>query len=380
MGMNTQNNLDGSSKWRSANLLKVGVIVAAGALVLAACSSGSSTAESSAASEAAPAASEAAPAASEAAPAGAGAAGALKVCAIGGADSFFAVLKNGADLASQAVTQAGNEYQWIPLPNYDNIGPDMVKLTEQAIAQGCQVLAAPVWDAAAQAPALKAATDAGVKVFMYNSGLPNLEDADGNCVAGENCVKAEGYYGTDELLAGIAAGEYFAMNGSKNIRCVNTQPGAVNWQQRCGGLVEGATAKGAKADQIKLPPETFGDAAAITAAVQAELAKDPTIDGFATGSSADADAVNAALEAVGSTAQTGGWDVSENVINRIADGKQLFAVDQQGWYQGWLAVSQAWMGSQYSIFPAGRVILTGPALITKDNAASVLAGVKDGYR
>jgi hypothetical protein len=38
------------------------------------------------------------------------------------------------------------------------------------------------------------------------------------------------------------------------------------------------------------------------------------------------------------------------------------------------------MGSQYAIYPAGRVILTGPALITGDNAAEVLAGVKDGYR
>ncbi|MFM8858471.1 MAG: substrate-binding domain-containing protein [Actinomycetota bacterium] len=367
-------------------IVKVGAAIAAGALVLTGCSSSSDTeatgdATASAATDAAATDTTAEETTDEAAAAGsAGAAEALKVCAIGGADAFFAVLKNGADLASEAVIQAGNEYQWIPLPTYDNIGPDMVKLTEQAVAQGCQVLASPVWDAAAQAPALKAATDAGVKVFMYNSGLPNLADIDGNCEAGENCVKAEGYYGTDEYLAGVAAGEYFARNGSKNVRCVNTQPGAVNWQQRCGGLIEGATSQGAKAAEIKLPPETFGDAAAITAAVQAELAKDPTIDGFATGASADADAVDAALAAVGSSAQTGGWDVSENVINRIAAGEQLFAVDQQGWYQGWLAVSQAWMGSQYSIFPAGRVILTGPALITKDNAAAVLAGVKDGYR
>ena len=84
----------------------------------------------------------------------AGAAGPRHVCAIGGADSFFAVLKNGADLAGQAVTQAGNEYTWISLPNYDNIGPDMVRLIEQAVAQECTSLAVPVWDGAAQAPAL----------------------------------------------------------------------------------------------------------------------------------------------------------------------------------------------------------------------------------
>ena len=294
------------------------------------------------------------------------------VCAIGGADSFFAVLKNGADLAGQAVTQAGSEYTWISLPNYDNIGPDMVKLIEQAVAQECTSLAVPVWDAAAEGPALAAATAAGVKIFMYNSGLPYLEDGS---------IEAYGYYGTDEYLAGVRAGEYFAAQGYKNVRCVNTQPGAVNWQQRCGGLVDGAKGAGIQADQIILPPESFGDAAAITAAVQAELAKDATIDGFATGAAADSDAVNAALESAGITgATTGGWDVSENIINRIAAGEALFAVDQQGWYQGWLAVSQAWMYDQYAILPANPVILTGPSLITADNAASVLTGVVEGYR
>ena len=293
------------------------------------------------------------------------------VCAIGGADAFFAVLKNGADLAGQAVIQAGSKYTWIPLPNYDNIGPDMVKLIEQAVAQECTSLAVPVWDAAAEGPALAAATAAGVKVFMYNSGLPTLEDGS---------IEAYGYYGTDEYLAGVRAGEYFADQGYKNVRCVNTQPGAINWQQRCGGLVDGATGKGIKADQIILPPDAFGDAAAITAAVQAELAKDPTIDGFATGSAADADAVDAALKAAGVSAATGGWDVSENIINRIKNGETLFAVDQQGWYQGWLAVSQAWMYDQYAILPANPVILTGPSLITKDNADAVLTGVAEGYR
>jgi simple sugar transport system substrate-binding protein len=360
--MKVLNTLGGRRTRRFSSMLKVGSAATVVALMLAGCSSGdgdksksnSNTTDSG-----------------NAAAGNAGKAGARHVCAIGGADAFFAVLKNGADLAGQAVKAAGNKYTWIPLPNYNNIGPDMAKLIEQAVAQKCTSLAVPVWDGAAQGPALQSAIGGGVKVFMYNSGLPLLEDG---------TIKALGYYGTDEFKAGVAAGEYFAQNGSKNVRCVNTQPGAVNWQQRCGGLIEGATKKGGKAEEIKLPPETFGDAAAITAAVQAELAKTPGIDGFATGSAADADAVDAALKATGAKAQQGGWDVSENIINRIKDGKALFAVDQQGWYQGWLAVSQAWMYDQYSILPATPVILTGPALITKDNAESVLAGVADGYR
>jgi simple sugar transport system substrate-binding protein len=356
----------------SSKFLKLAPALVAGTLLLAACSSGSTTDT--------PTGSASGSTTAEAPGGSAGQAGARHVCAIGGADAFFAVVKNGADAAAKQVVAAGNEFTWIPLPTYDNIGPDMVKLIEQAQAQQCTSLAVPVWDAAAEGPALQTAIDGGMKVFMYNSGLPNLADIDGKCEAGSNCVKGFGYYGTDEYKAGVAAGDYFARNGSKNILCVNTQPGAVNWQQRCGGMIDGATKAGIKADQIKLPPETFGDAAAITAAVQAALAKDPSIDGFATGSAADADAVDAALKATGVKAQQGGWDVSENIIKRIQAGEALFAVDQQGWYQGWLAVSQAWMYDQYSIVPADPVILTGPALITKDNAESVLAGVADGYR
>lgn len=298
-------------------------------------------------------------------------AGARHVCAIGGADQFFSVVKNGADLAGARVTEAGSEYTWIPLPNYDNIGPDMAKLEEQAIAQGCTALAVPVWDGSAQAPALQDAIDAGINVFMYNSGLPLLQDG---------TIKALAYFGTDEYQAGLAAGKYFVEHGSKNVRCVNTQPGAVNWQQRCGGLIEGAKQAGGTGDEIILPAEDFGNASAISAAVQAALAKDPTIDGFATGAAADADAVGEALKVMGATAQQGGWDVSATILDRIEKGEALFAVDQQGWLQGWLAVSQTWLYDQFGMIPATNVILTGPALITKDNVAVVKAGVKDGWR
>lgn len=369
-----RNTVKGRGSTRSS-LLKVGAVVAAAALLLAACGGDgdSSAADDETAAEVTNE-STAADATDEVIAtqgAEAGAAGPRHVCAIGGADAFFAVVKNGVDFAAVAVEAAGNEFTWIALPNYDNIGPDMVKLIEQAVAQECTSLAVPVWDGAAQAPALQAAIDGGVKVFMYNSGLPLLEDG---------TIAALGYYGTDEYKAGVAAGTYFVENGSVNVRCVNTQPGAVNWQQRCGGLIDGATEAGGSGDEIVLPAEAFGDAAQISAAVQAALAEDPTIDGFATGSAADADAVGEALGVMGATAQQGGWDVSENILNRIANGEALFAIDQQGWYQGWLAVSQAWMYDQYSILPAEPVILTGPALITADNVDTVLAGVQDGFR
>ncbi len=303
----------------------------------------------------------------------AGGAGVREICAIGGADAFFAVVKNGADAAGAAVEAAGSHYTWIALPNYDNIGPDMVKLIEQAVAQGCTALAVPVWDGAAQTPAIQAAVASGVNVFMYNSGLPLLEDGS---------VPALGYFGTDEYKAGLAAGQAFVDHSNKSLLCVNTQPGAVNWQQRCGGAIEAAKAGGMETEELILPAENFGDAAAISAAVQAKLAQNPNIDSIVTGSAADADAVAETLKSMGANdhVNQGSWDVSANILNRIASGEALFAVDQQGWLQGWYAVSHAWYYDQYAILPATNVILTGPALITADNVATVQLAVGSGQR
>src|SRR5438552_2228373 len=129
MQMNALNKLGGRPSRRLSGLLKVGSAVTVVALMVAGCSSGSDKSSTDASNSGATGT--------------AGEAGARHVCAIGGADAFFAVVKNGADLAGKAVKAAGNQYTWIPLPNYDNIGPDMVKLIEQAVAQKCTSLAVP---------------------------------------------------------------------------------------------------------------------------------------------------------------------------------------------------------------------------------------------
>ncbi len=95
-----------------------------------------------------------------------------------------------------------------------------------------------------------------------------------------------------------------------------------------------------------------------------------------------ADSIAGAIEAIGAgdRVRQGSFDVSANILDRIGNGQAAFAVDQQGWLQGWYAISQAWMYDQYGILPATQVVLTGPALITADNVETVKAGVETGQR
>ncbi|MCL8023766.1 substrate-binding domain-containing protein [Nocardioides bruguierae] len=341
---------------KAGKLAKAGTVLAAATLALAACGgSDTSDASSSNSGTASAASSESS---------------GKSVCIIGGADAFFAVVKNGADAASLAVQDAGTDYTWMPLPTYENIGPDMVKLIQQAVSNGCTSLALPDWVPDAENPAIADAMDSGLSVVLYNAGgEPEVEN-----------TGALGYFGTDEYEAGKAAGEYLAENGATNVICVNTSPGSVNIEARCDGTKDGMEANGGTADQLVLPGKSFGDAAAISNAVKGALSQDPSIDGVMTISSADADAAAAGIQQAGSDALAGSFDISENILNRISDGSQLFAVDQQGWLQGFLAVSAAWQYDQYGILPATNIILTGPALVTADNVDQIVAGVKTGQR
>lgn len=300
--------------------------------------------------------------------------GGAKVAVIGGmaSDGFWTIVKNGVEAAGVAVKAAGGEVTWLPLKGYDNLGPDAGDLVRNAIGLGVDAIVIADWVPEAEDPAIKDAIDAGIAVFIYNAG---------GVTALEN-TGAHMYIGSDELVAGTAGGAYFAKNGAKNVICVNTTPGSVNQETRCQGLAEGEAANGGKATQLPLPASSFGDPAAIAQAVKGALVADPTIDGVLTIGAQDSDAAASGIEQAGLTGKVklGTFDLSENVLARIADGTQLFGIDQQPFLQGYMATSMAWQYVQYGIAPTNPVFLTGPALVTADNIKAVQAGVSAGAR
>ena len=101
-----------------------------------------------------------------------------------------------------------------------------------AISQGVDGIVVPNWVPDAEDPAIKEALEKGIKVILMNAG--------GGDKAKE--LGAINYVGNEEYPAGLAAGEYFAAKGVKNIICINTVPGAGNLEDRCRGVAD-VTAK-----------------------------------------------------------------------------------------------------------------------------------------
>lgn len=295
------------------------------------------------------------------------------IAIVGGAafDGFWNIVKNGAESAGHALEAAGGQLTWLPLQTYDNLGPDAGDLVRDAIGLGVDAIAVPNWVPEAENEAIMDAIAAGIPVFLYNAGGSEQREITG-------AVK---YIGTDEYKAGYTGGEYFVANGAKNILCVNTTPGSVNQETRCQGVADAAAAGGSVAEQLPLPSSSFGDASAIAQAVKGALIEDPTIDAVITIGAQDCDAAFSGIEQAGlvGTVQLGTFDMNENVLKRIQDGTQLFAIDQQPYQQGYMAVSMAWQYVQYGILSPGD-FLTGPSLVTADNVSATINGVGLGTR
>lgn len=287
-------------------------------------------------------------------------------------DPFWSAIKRGGEDAAKVVKEDGGKVTFLGPQNYDNLGPDAAKLTLTALSQNPSAILVPDWVPENQDAAIKQAIAKGVKVFIYNSGGVDAAERTG-------AVK---YIGSDDYEAGKAGGAKFAEEGAKNILCVNTVPGAANQEARCKGIKDGAESKGAKSKQLPLPSSNFGNPSAVTQAIKGALLKDDSIDGLVTIGVQDADSAAAAIEQAKAEdkVELGTFDLSQSQLDRIKDGKQLFAIDQQPYLQGFYAVSIANQYLSYGVLPPQNPLLTGPLLVTKDNVAAAIAGTKAGVR
>ncbi|MQY07767.1 sugar ABC transporter substrate-binding protein [Actinomadura macrotermitis] len=183
------------------------------------------------------------------------------------------------------------------------------------------------------------------------------------------------HFGQDESVAGEAAGKELARIGSRNALCVVHEQGNVGLESRCAGARK---TFGGKLQNLYVPGT---DMPQVKSAVTAKLQADKSIDGLLTlGAPFAATAVDAAKDA-GSTAKVATFDMNKDLIASIKSGAIWFAVDQQPYLQGYEAVDELWLFKRNgNVLGGGRPVLTGPAIVTKDNAASLAEFANRGTR
>lgn len=299
---------------------------------------------------------------------------AANIAVVGGKndDAFWNLIKKGVDDARLVVEANGGKVNYLRLQTYDNFAPDVVQLIQTAISQKVDGLVIPNWVPEGEDPAIREAIKSGIKVILMNAG--------GHEKAKE--LGAINYVGSDEYLAGVAGGEYFAKQGKKNVICVNTVPGAANLEARCKGVLDGITKAGGSGKQLPLPATSFGDATAVAEAIKATLLQDSKIDGVLTISAGDADSAAIGVMQAGKTetALLGTFDLNQSGLDRIKDGTQGFAIDQQPYLQSLLAVTLLASAIDFGTDLPTAPVLTGPNIVDKSNIQATLAGVAKGAR
>jgi simple sugar transport system substrate-binding protein len=270
------------------------------------------------------------------------------------------------------VELTGGKVSFLQVANYDNLGPDAANLVRTAVSQGVDGIVVANWVPDAMDAAIKDAIAKGVKVILYNAG--NIDKA--------RELGAMNYVGSDEYVAGGAAGKYFFEKGYKNVLCVNHVPGSYPLEQRCKGVVDAITPLGGKSKQLPLPSTQADNAAAVAQTVKAALLTDPTIDAILTLNPAVADWAASGIMQSGMNGKValGSFDMNEAGLTRIKEGTQTFAIDQQPYLQSYLAVGLMNSYLEYGLTLPTSPILTGPGFVDGSNIDATLGGVQKGAR
>lgn len=287
-------------------------------------------------------------------------------------DPFWSRVKLGAEHAGLVAEAHGGSVTWLGPQNYDNLGPDAAELIRQAIDQGADAVVGPNWVPEAMDPAFEAVVAAGIPLVIYNAG--GIEAADR--------LGAMNYVGAVDYNSGYAGGEYLAAAGHTNGACVNTLPGAANIEAFCNGFNDGIVAGGGTGSVLQLPATAFGDSTAVAQAVRAHLLQNPDITAMFAIGDQDTNATISGIQQAGKTGSVHvcGMNCNDSILANIQSGTQACAIDQQGYQQGFFAVSILTNHVQYGTTIPTREILTGPGIVDANNVDLVIAGVQAGAR
>ncbi|WP_345569071.1 substrate-binding domain-containing protein [Streptomyces plumbiresistens] len=284
--------------------------------------------------------------------AGAADSGGIKVALIthgGKGDDFWQLVQKGARAAA---AKDGIELTYAN----DSDPAGQAELVRDAIRDKVDGIAVTLAKPQAMKGPVAEAKAAGIPVVGLNSGIDDWRSA--------GLLQ---YFGQDESLAGRAVGDKLDGLKARHALCVIHERGNVALEARCAGLKK--TFDG----ETEMLYVEGTDLDAVDAAITADLRQDPGIDEVVTLGAQFARAAVASVKAAGSRARVATFDLDKDLVKAVRSGDVQFAVDQQPYLQGYLAVDSLWLYRTNGNVSGGGVapVLTGPAFVTKTNVASV---------
>ncbi|MDT5080158.1 MAG: simple sugar transport system substrate-binding protein [Mycobacterium sp.] len=272
-------------------------------------------------------------------------------------DSFWDLIRKGA----QAAADKDNiELRY----SNDPEAPAQANLVQSAIDSKVDGIALTLAKPDAVAPAVKAALAAGIPVVAFNSGFDDFK-----------AMGVQEYFGQDEKLAGVAAGEKLNSDGAKKIICVIQEQGQVALESRCAGVKQGF-----KGD-MEILNVNSKDMPSVESTITAKLQQDPSVDHVV---ALGAPIALTAVQSVGnanSSAKIVTFDTNAALVDAIKNGKVQWAVDQQPFLQGYLAIDSLWLyKNNKNLIGGGQPTLTGPSFIDQGNIDAVAELAKAGTR
>ncbi|MFD9403333.1 sugar ABC transporter substrate-binding protein [Streptomyces sp. NPDC060011] len=266
----------------------------------------------------------------------------------GDGDTFWDIVQNGA---KQAAVKDNIKF----LYSHDDEAQQQAQLVDAAIDKKVDGIIVTLAKPDAMKAAVARAHKAGIPVITVNSGS-----------AESKAFGALTHIGQDETIAGEAVGEELNRRGRKKALCVLHEQGNVGHEQRCAGIKK--TFHGT-VQNIYVQGTSMPD---VQSSIGAKLQADGSIDSVVTLGAPFADTAVKAKKDAGSKAEIDTFDLNAKVAAELKDGTLGFAVDQQPYLQGYEAVDLLWLYKYNAdVLGGGKPVLTGPQIITKDQASEL---------
>lgn len=271
-------------------------------------------------------------------------------------DDFWDLVRKGAEDAAKKNCMT-LEYQASPE------GAEQANLVNAAVDKKVDGIAVTLSKPDQMSGAVKNAVKAGVPVTALNGGVDVWQG-----------LGVLGFFGQEDKVAGVKTGERLKADGAKKVLCILHEQGNVGNDSRCAGV-----------KQVLPTTEILyvngTDITDVQTKITGKLQQDKQIDTVLGLKAAVALTAVKSVQEAGSSAKIATFDTNTELVKAIKDGSVTFAVDQQPYLQGYLAIDALWLyKTNGNTVGGGNAVLTGPAFVDKGNVDAIEKFAANGKR